>query len=57
MQHMEPLSWWDDMMRLNEVVVDERKEVLRFAGFALRHQQVMIADVLSRFFATRVERT
>jgi len=56
MQHMEPLLWWDDMMRLNEVVVDERKEVLRFAGFALRHQREQVADVLARFFATRSAR-
>jgi hypothetical protein len=56
MQHMEPLLWWDDMMRMNEVVVDERKEVLRFAGFALRHQREQVAAVLARFFATRSAR-
>ena len=38
-QHMEALTWWEDMMRNNELVVDDRRRVLlRFAGFALRHQ-------------------
>lgn len=53
MQHMEALSWWEDMMRNNELVVDEQKALLRFAGFALRHQAELIAQVLIRFFAAR----
>ena len=52
-QHMEVLAWWDDMMRNNEVVVDDQKALLRFAGFALRHQRDRIAAVLGRYFATR----
>ena len=55
-QHMEVSAWWEDMMRQNEIVVDDRKEVLRFAGFALRHQPDRIADVLRRFFDTRTPR-
>jgi very-short-patch-repair endonuclease len=52
-QHMEALSWWEDMMRDNELIVDEQKTVLRFAGFALRHQRHRVAAVLQRFFATQ----
>jgi hypothetical protein len=52
-QHMEALAWWEDMMRNNELVVDEGKVLLRFAGFALRHQRAEVARVLLAFFATR----
>lgn len=52
-QHMDALCWWEDMMRDNELVVDAQKAVLRFAGFALRHQRERVAAVLQRFFATR----
>jgi len=52
-QHMEALAWWEDMMRNNEVVVDEQKALLRFAGFALRHQCEFVAAVLRRFFDSR----
>jgi very-short-patch-repair endonuclease len=52
-QHMDPLPWWEDMMRNNELVVDEQKVLLRFAGFALRHQSEQVAAVLRRFFDTR----
>lgn len=52
-QHMEALAWWQDMMRSNELVVDEQKVLLRFAGFALRHQRQEVAAVLRRFFASR----
>jgi hypothetical protein len=55
-QHIEALAWWEDMMRQNEIVVDDRKEVLRFAGFALRHQPERIAQVMERFFSTRTPR-
>ena len=50
---MEALAWWQDMMRNNELVVDEQKVLLRFAGFALRHQRKEVAAVLKRFFASR----
>lgn len=49
-QHMEVLAWWEDMNRNNEIVVDDGKSLLRFAGFALRHQADRVADVLHRFF-------
>ena len=52
-QHMEALPWWEDMMRNNELVVDDQKTLLRFAGFALRHQPELVAAVLQRFFGTR----
>ena len=52
-QHMEALPWWEDMMRNNELVVDDHKTLLRFAGFALRHQSELVAAVLRRFFGTR----
>jgi very-short-patch-repair endonuclease len=52
-QHMEALPWWEDMMRNNELVVDDHKTLLRFAGFALRHQSELVAAVLQRFFDTR----
>jgi very-short-patch-repair endonuclease len=52
-QHMEALTWWEDMMRNNELVVDEQKVLLRFAGFALRHQSQLVAAVLRRYFDTR----
>jgi very-short-patch-repair endonuclease len=52
-QHMEALPWWEDMRRNNEVVVDEQKTLLRFAGFALRHQSELVAAVLQRFFDSR----
>jgi very-short-patch-repair endonuclease len=51
-QHMEALPWWEDMMRNNELVVDDHKTLLRFAGFALRHQPERIAEVLVKFFRT-----
>ena len=47
--HMEALAWWADMQRSNEIVADG-KWLLRFAGFALRHQGDRVADVLRRFF-------
>lgn len=50
---MEALTWWEDMMRNNELVVDEQKALLRFAGFALRHQRERVATVLQRFFDSR----
>jgi len=49
-QHMDVLAWWEDMERSNEVVVADGKWLLRFAGFALRHQSDRVADVLRRFF-------
>lgn len=52
-QHMEAIPWWEDMMRNNELVVDEQKTLLRFAGFALRHQRERVAEVLQRFFVSR----
>ena len=55
-QHMEPLAWWEDMTRNNELVVFENKALLRFAGFALRHQREQVANVLTHFFATHAGR-
>ena len=52
-QHMEVLAWWEDMARNNEIVVHEQKTLVRFAGFALRHQRERVAEVLLTFFATR----
>jgi very-short-patch-repair endonuclease len=49
-QHMEALAWWEDMMRNNDLVVDDGKWLLRFAGFALRRQTERVAEVLQRFF-------
>lgn len=49
-QHMEALAWWKDMMRNNDVVVEDGKWLLRFAGFALRRQTAQVAEVLRRFF-------
>lgn len=50
-QHMEALSWWEDMMRTNDLVADEDRRVMRFAGFALRRQPERVAQVLARYFA------
>lgn len=52
-QHMEVLAWWEDMMRNNEIVVDDGKSLLRFAGFALRYQADRVADVMHRFIRNR----
>jgi len=52
-QHMAALAWWEDMMRNNELVVDEKKALLRFSGFALRHEPDRVAEVLRRFFSSR----
>jgi very-short-patch-repair endonuclease len=49
-QHMEALAWWEDMERNNDVVVEDGKTLLRFAGFALRRQPDRVAGVLRRFF-------
>jgi very-short-patch-repair endonuclease len=49
-QHMDAIAWWEDMMRNNELVVDDHKKLLRFAGFALRHQSNRVTQVLRRFF-------
>lgn len=48
--HMEALSWWEDMMRTNDLVADEGRRVMRFAGFALRRQPERVAQVLMRYF-------
>jgi len=50
-QHMEALSWWEDMSRTNELVADEDRRVMRFAGFALRRQPEQVSQVLLRYFA------
>lgn len=55
-QHMEVLAWWGDMMRDNELVAAGGKSLLRFAGFALRHEAVQVAAVLRRFFDTHQPR-
>ncbi len=49
-QHMEALAWWEDMERNNDVVVEDGKTLLRFAGFALRRQPHGVAGVLRKFF-------
>lgn len=49
-QHMEALAWWEDMERNNDVVVEDGKTLLRFAGFALRRQPSHVAGVLRKFF-------
>ncbi len=49
-QHMEALAWWEDMERNNDVVVEDGKTLLRFAGFALRRQSQHVAGVLRKFF-------
>ena len=49
-QHMEALAWWEDMERNNDVVVEDGKTLLRFAGFALRRQPNRVAGVLRKFF-------
>jgi very-short-patch-repair endonuclease len=49
-QHMEALAWWADMERNNDVVVEDGKTLLRFAGFALRRQSHHVAGVLRKFF-------
>ena len=53
---MEPLAWWEDMTRNNELVVFENKALLRFAGFSLRHQREEVANRLTHFFATQAGR-
>lgn len=50
-QHMEALAWWEDMQRNNDLVVEDGRWLLRFAGFALRRQTAHVARVLRRFFA------
>jgi hypothetical protein len=41
------------MTRNNEIVINEQKTLVRFAGFALRHEREGVAEVLLTFFATR----
>lgn len=55
-QHMEVLAWWEDMSRNNELVAADGKWLLRFAGFALRHDADQVAAVLRRFFDTHQPR-
>ncbi|MEO8107754.1 MAG: hypothetical protein ABI720_10600 [Actinomycetes bacterium] len=50
-QHMEPRPWWEDMMRDNDLVANDGKWVMRFAGFALRRESDRVAAVLRAFFA------
>lgn len=35
-QHLEVSTWWDDLDRQNDLVIDDGKTVLRFVGLALR---------------------
>jgi hypothetical protein len=35
-QHMEVATWWDDLDRQNDLVIDDGKTVIRFVGLALR---------------------
>lgn len=37
-QHMELRTWWDDLDRQNDLVIDGGKTVIRFVGLALRTQ-------------------
>ena len=35
-QHMEIATWWDDLDRQNDLVIDHGRTVIRFVGLALR---------------------
>lgn len=35
-QHMEVSTWWDDLDRQNDLVIDDGKTVIRFVGLALK---------------------
>ena len=45
--HLKPVSWWDDMDRQNELVID-RRLVLRFPSVTVRLDQPRVVDQLRR---------
>jgi len=48
--HLIAQTWWDDMVRQNEVVLSDRR-VLRFASVFARHEQPIVIDQLGRALA------
>lgn len=45
-QHLEVSTWWDDLDRQNDLVIDDKKTVIRFVGLALRRDPRRVAGRL-----------
>lgn len=45
-QHLEVSTWWDDLDRQNDLVIDAQKTVVRFVGLALLRNPLHVASRL-----------
>lgn len=45
-QHMELATWWDDLDRQNDLVIDHGRTVIRFVGLALRMRHRLVVTRL-----------
>lgn len=45
-QHMELATWWDDLDRQNDLVIDHGRTVVRFVGLALRTRHRLVVTRL-----------
>jgi very-short-patch-repair endonuclease len=45
-QHMELVTWWDDLDRQNDLIIDHGKTVIRFVGLALKTHRRRVATRL-----------
>lgn len=45
-QHLEVSTWWDDLDRQNDLVIDDKLTVVRFVGLALRRDPRRVAGRL-----------
>lgn len=52
MPHMEVLNWDADLDRMNEIAID-RRTLLRFTSFAVRHRRSSVGDILTRALISR----
>lgn len=51
-QHAEIAQWDADIRRGNEVAIDGRRQLI-FTSYAIRHEQAVVADQLTRMFLAR----
>jgi hypothetical protein len=45
--HLKPLAWWDDMFRLNDIVIAD-KPMLRFPSVGIRLKRREVVEQLRR---------
>jgi very-short-patch-repair endonuclease len=52
-QHMEFLIWCDDLERENDLVIDDSRVVIRFAGWSVKHRRAHVVERLHTFMRRR----